>query len=501
MNKGIVFHALGGLAILLAAIMLVPLGIALCCGARPEQIAFAIAILAAFCSGIAMRFRFKHEAEGLGACEAFAIVTFGWVSLTFFGCLPFWLSGACNTFCDAYFETMSGFTTTGATILTDIRKLPMGIMFWRSLTHWLGGMGIVVFFVAVLPALGAGAYQLFRAEAPGPTADRITPRIGETAKRLWAIYVLLTLAETLLLWAGPMSLYDALCHTFGTMATGGFSTRNASIAHYDSAYVDWVIILFMFLAGCNFALHYQWLTGNVRGVWRNSEFRFFVVVLAVAIVLVSSATYFGGVQQDRADFTKEHLEAEAAKVKPLGSAIRHSTFQVLSMTTTTGFCTANFDIWPHVCRVALVVLMFAGGCAGSTGGGIKHVRVMLVLKYAWRELTRLARPRSVVHLKVGGKVVPEPIVANVAGFFVIYMALFALGSIIMTALGLDLATGVTSVVATLSNIGPGLGGVGAVQNYADIPYAGKWVLTLLMLLGRLEVFSVLVLFVPLTWKR
>ena len=501
MNKGTVFHSLGGLAVLLAAIMLVPLGIALSCGGRAEQFAFGASILAALCFGAVMMTCFKHEAESLGASEGFAIVTFGWISLTFFGCLPFWLSGSCSTMCDAYFETMSGFTTTGATITTDIRALPMGIRFWRSLTHWLGGMGIVVFFVAVLPALGAGGYQLFRAEAPGPTADRITPRIGETAKRLWAIYVLLTVAETLLLWAGPMSLYDALCHTFGTMATGGFSTRNESIAYYDSAYVDWVIILFMFLAGCNFALHYQWLTGNFKGVWRNNEFRFFVGVLAVSILIITVATYFGGVQQDRTDFGKEHIAAEAAKLEAPGDALRHSAFQVLSMTTTTGFCTANFDIWPNVCRVGLVVLMFVGGCAGSTGGGIKNVRILLVLKYAWRELTRLVRPRSVIHLKMGGKVVPELIVASVVGFFAIYMALFAGGTIVMTALGLDLATGVTSVVATLSNIGPGLGGVGAVQNYADIPYVGKWVLILLMLMGRLEVFSVLMLFLPLTWRR
>jgi len=501
MNKGIVLRSLGGLSVLLAVIMFVPLGIALVSGGRAERIAFALAILAALGFGVVMRARFRHEAGQLGACEAFAIVTFGWVILTFFGCLPFWLSGACSTFCDAYFETMSGFTTTGATITNDIGSLPLGIKFWRSLTHWLGGMGIVVFFVAVLPALGSGAYQLFRAEVPGPTADRIMPRIGETAKRLWAIYVLLSLVETLLLWAGPMSLYDALCHTFGTMATGGFSTHKASVAYYSNAYVDWVIIVFMFLAGCNFAIHYQWLTGNFGGVWRNRELRFFICVLVAATVAVSASTYFCGVQQNRADFSREHIDGEAAKVRPLRGAIRHSTFQVLSMATTTGFCTANFDIWPNVCRVGLVVLMFAGGCAGSTGGGMKHVRVMLVLKYAWRELTRQVRPRSVVHLKIGGKVVPEQIVSSVVGFFAIYMGLFAAGSIIMTALGLDPATGITSVVATLSNIGPGLGGVGAVQNYADIPYAGKWVLILLMLMGRLEVFSVLVLFVPLTWKR
>ena len=501
MNKGTVFHALGGLALLLAGIMCVPLVIAFYGGHRVEQIAFAEAILASLGFGIVMRIFFKHDAEDLGACEAYAIVSFGWVSLTFFGCLPFWLSGACATFCDAYFETMSGFTTTGATILTDIRQLPMGVMFWRSLTHWLGGMGIVVFFVAVLPALGAGAYQLFRAEAPGPTADRITPRIGETAKRLWAIYVGLTLAETLLLWAGPMSLYDALCHAFGTMATGGFSTRNGSVAYYNSAYVDWVIILFMFLAGCNFALHYQWLTGRFGSVWRNREFRFFVGALAVAVLIVSASTYFSGVQHDRTDFSKEHLDGEAAKVGTLNGAVRRSTFQVLSMATTTGFCTANFDVWPNVCRLLLVVFMFAGGCAGSTGGGIKHLRVMLLLKFVWRELTRLARPRSVIHVKVGGQVVPDQIVSNVVGFFGAYMVLFAAGSIIMTALGLDLVTGITSVVATISNIGPGLGGVGAVQNYAAIPDTGKWVLTLLMLLGRLEVFSVLVLLVPLTWKH
>ncbi|MEZ4864646.1 MAG: potassium transporter TrkG [Caldilineaceae bacterium] len=414
--------------------------------------------------------------------EGFAIVAFGWIFFSIFGSLPYLFAGSIASFTDAFFETMSGFTTTGATILTDIEQLPHGILLWRSLTHWLGGMGIIVLSLAILPFLGVGGMQLFKAEVPGPVADKLTPRVTETAKILWGVYVLLSAIETLLLILGGMTLFDALCHTFGTMATGGYSTRNASVGAYSSAYIDYVITFFMILAGANFSLHYRFLRGDWRIYWRDKEFLFYLAIIGLSTLII-------GVEVWRSTY---HTVADT---------LQYTLFQVVSIQTTTGYGTADYEQWAFSSQFVLFVLMFVGGCAGSTGGGIKVMRLHLLVKFAASEFTRLIHPYAVVPVRMNKVAVPRDVVVNVLGFFVLYIFIFGAGVFAMALLGLDIATAFGATAATLGNIGPGLGNVGPTDNYAFIPATGKWILSLLMLLGRLEIFTVLILFSPAYWRK
>ena len=423
------------------------------------------------------------KATDLGPREAFVVVSLSWVLCSAIGALPFYFQGSVPTYADAYFEAMSGFTTTGASVLTDIQGNPRGILFWRSLTHWLGGMGIIVLSLAILPFLGVGGMQLFKAEVPGPVPEKLTPRIQQTAVVLWGVYVLMSAAETVLLMVAGMNLFDALTHTFGTMATGGFSPRNLSVGYYQSPAIDWIITAFMFLAGANFTLHYFALRGKLSVFWKDDEFRFYTWVTLFSTLTITAALMLGS-----------HYAS-------LGQAVRYSAFQVVSILTTTGFVTADFEKWPAYTQLLLVVLMFVGGCAGSTGGGIKNIRILLLGKQAAIELKKLLHPRAVLVPRVGGRVVERDAVSSVGVFFVVYMGIFVGASLVMAALGLDILSALTSVAATLGNIGPGLGVVGPMDNFAGVPQAGKWVLSLCMLLGRLELFTVLMLFVPGTWKR
>lgn len=418
--------------------------------------------------------------KSIGKREGYIIVTLSWVVFSVFGALPFWISGAIPLYTDAFFETMSGFSTTGATILTDIEAMPEGLLFWRSTTHWLGGMGIIVLSLAVLPILGIGGMQLFIAEVPGPTPDKLHPRIKETAKRLWGIYVFFTLVQTVLLMFGGMNLFDSLCHAFGTMATGGFSTQNDSIEGY-SPYIQYVITFFMILAGMNFTLHYLALKGSFTKLRHNDELRFYVSLLGIATVLISGSLLANGAFDTEASF-------------------RHSLFQTVSIVTTTGFISADYLLWPNFAWFIIVLLMFAGGCAGSTGGGIKMVRHLLLFKNSFLELKRQIHPQAVIPVRLNRKPVNQNIVFNVLAFFLIYMSIFASGSLVMASLGLDFNTSIGSVMATLGNIGPGIGMVGPVHNYAEMPMFGKWFLSFLMLLGRLELFTVLILFSRAFWK-
>ncbi|HHM24479.1 MAG TPA: TrkH family potassium uptake protein [Bacteroidetes bacterium] len=414
--------------------------------------------------------------------ESYAIVTFSWVVAAGFGALPFVISGYIPSYTNAFFETMSGFTTTGASILADIERLPHGLLFWRSLTHWLGGMGIIVLSLAILPLLGIGGMQLFKAEIPGPVAEKLTPRIQQTAKMLWIVYALISLAETVLLLAGGMSLFEALCHTFGTMATGGFSPKNSSIAYYDSAFIQYVIIFFMVVAGSNFALHYHALKGNFKVYWQNEEFRFYVGIMSVFVVLLTLDNLF--------------------TIYPhLWLSLRHSMFQVVSITTTTGFVTADYEKWSSTAQFILLFLMFIGGSAGSTGGSIKILRVMILLKQGYAEVRHLLHPRAVIPVRINRRVVPPNVIINVLGFTFLYISIFVAASIVMTLLDLDLITAFASVAATLGNIGPGLGLVGPTDHYAHIPTIGKWILSFCMLAGRLEIYTVVVLFTREFWKK
>ncbi len=490
MRLGFVFAVLARLNLFIGLAMLAPLAFAWADDGRdlaPIALAMFITLIIASLAAVLL----KTPREDLTHREGMMIVTFGWATAGFFGALPFFFAEMLGpmtpaNFVNCYFESLSGFTTTGASVLgatVQIESLGQGLLFWRSLTHWLGGMGIIVLAVAILPLLGVGGMQLFHAEAPGPTKEKLFPRIRETAATLWLVYVVLSAIETVLLMLGGMSLFEALCQTFGTMATGGFSTRNASVGAFNSAYIDGIIILFMFLAGANFSLHYLALTGRLKAYWRNSEFRAYGAITLTAIVFLTIWLLFSGTYST------------------FLSSLRYGAFQTVSIITTTGFATADFELWPILTQLALLVFMFIGGCAGSTGGSIKIVRLMLLFKYAYRELFRMIHPRAFAAVKLGGRVVGKDILESVAGFFIIYMGVFVIASLVMAAMGLDLITAISSVAATLGNIGPGLGTVGPADNYYHIPTAGKCVLTFCMLLGRLELFTVLLLLVPEYWRK
>ncbi len=423
----------------------------------------------------------KAIGNNIGKREGYLIVSCTWIFTSIFGTLPFMLSGVIPNFSDAFFETMSGFTTTGASILTDIESVPEGILFWRSMTHWIGGMGIIVLSVAILPVLGIGGMQLFVAEMPGPTPDKLHPRITHTAKRLWGIYVLLTFAETIMLMFGGMSLFEALCHAFGTMATGGFSTQNDSVTGF-SPYIQYVIIVFMILAGTNFTLHYYALLGKFSHIKQNEEFKYYIgitllvtLIITIPIIIVSNT----GIEQ----------------------IFRDVLFQVVSILTTTGFVTSDYLLWPGMLWLIIFLLMFIGGSAGSTGGGIKIIRQLLLIKNSALELKRLIHPQAIIPVKLNRKSVPNDIVSKIMAFFLIYMMIFAFGTLVMSIIGLDFESAIGSTAATLGNIGPGLGLVGPTGNYAAIPDVGKWFLSFLMLLGRLELFTVLIIFAPSFWRK
>ncbi|MBW2574651.1 MAG: TrkH family potassium uptake protein [Deltaproteobacteria bacterium] len=414
--------------------------------------------------------------------EGMAIVAIGWTAIGLFGAFPFYLGAEFGTFVDAFFESVSGFTTTGSSILTNIEAVSKGLLFWRSFIQWLGGMGIIVLSVAILPFLGVGGMQLYKAEVPSPVPDKLKPRIRDTATVLWKVYALISLSEIILLMIGGMDLYDALCHTFTTMPTGGFSTKNASIAYFDSIYFDTVIIIFMLLAGINFSLHYQFLRGKPLAFWRDSECRFFFGTVLLLIVIVTFNIY-------------------GTVYETIGRALRFGAFQVVSIVTTTGYVTADYELWPSMSQIILLLCMFLGASAGSTGGGMKCLRVMLYLKYCYKELFLLIHPRAVKHIKIGGVTVPEDVVRSVLGFMGLYIGLFAFSTVLIASMGVDFITSIASVAATMGNIGPGLGMVGPVDNFAQIPYLGKWVLIGCMLLGRLEIYTVIILFVPEFWRR
>jgi trk system potassium uptake protein len=416
----------------------------------------------------------KKANEHLSHRDGIAIVTIGWVAAGLFGTLPYLLSGAVPTFTDACFESFSGFTTTGASIFTRIEGLPEGILLWRSLTQWLGGMGIIVLSLAILPFLGVGGMQLYKAEIPSPVVDKLKPRISETAKTLWKVYIFLTLLEITFLAVGGMSLFDALCHSFSTMPTGGFSPRDASIAYYASPFLQWTIIFFMLLAGINFSLHYKFLRGDLGIFVRDPECRVFLLLILLFLVVVTLNT---------------------------SGDTRDAAFQVTSIITTTGFVTVDYDQWPALTKSILLTCMFLGGMAGSTGGGMKIMRSILLVKHSYREIFRIIHPRAVTAVKLGGRPVQEDVLSSVWGFFILYLALFTLATLLMAALGLDMITSFSSVAASIGNIGPGMGLVGPVSNYAAIPWAGKWILIFCMLLGRLEIYTVILLLVPEYWRK
>jgi trk system potassium uptake protein TrkH len=477
-----ILPVLGLLNLFLAGTMIFPLAISWHYGEK-EIVSFLVAMGITALAGLLLYLPVPRRGGDITRRQAFLIVTFGWLSASIFGALPFYLSGAIHSPVDALFETVSGFTTTGSSVLTSaaIDVFPKGLHFWRAMIQWLGGMGIILLSIAILPFLGVGGMQLYRAEVPGPFLDKLRPRIAETAKILWQTYLLISGLEVVFLLFGGMSLFDALCHSFTTMATGGFSTKGASIAFYGH-YHRIVITFFMFLAGTNFALHYRFLKGGYKGYWQDREFRFYLTIILVVIGIMFVYLFFelgGGWGQ--------HLEDAA--------------FQVVSIMTTTGYATANFGAWPPFCQYFLVLLMFVGGCAGSTGGGIKCIRVMLLYKYVRQELRRIIHPHAVTTVKLGEQSISPSVLNGILGMVILYMAIFVLASIAMSALGFDIITSISSVAATLGNIGPGLGMVGPAEHYAHIPGIGKGILIFCMLAGRLEVYTIVILIFPEFWRK
>lgn len=424
--------------------------------------------------------------------EGFAAVGLSWITMSAVGTLPYLFTGAIPSLTDAFFETASGFTTTGSSILANPALLGEGVLLWRSLTQWIGGMGIIVLSVAILPLLGVGGVELARAESPGPQPDRLTPRFRETAKRLWLVYLGMTLLEVVLLIIGDMSLFEAVAHSLTTLSTGGFGTEATSLANY-SAYTQWVVILFMFGAGASFALHFRALR-DPGAYGRSGEFRLYTGIVIAAAILVIIGLVDGG----DVVFAETGLEA----------LVRDGLFTAMTLVTTTGYATVDFAQWVPGLQVLVVGLMFLGGMAGSTAGGIKSFRAAVLTKSAAMDLRRLAHPRGVFLTRFGGKTVPTEIVRNVQSFFLFYMTIFMVGTFLLSVIesrqldvGLDLVTSVSAAASAIGNIGPGLGAVGPTENYALIQPQGKWLLTGLMLVGRLEIFPILLLFTPDLWKR
>lgn len=445
--------------------------------------------------GTLLMFTTRGHRKELKKREGYIIVTFGWIFMALSGTLPYVISEAIPSFTDAFFETMSGYTTTGASILNDIESIPRGILFWRSLTHWIGGMGIIVLAIAILPLLGIGGMQLFAAEAPGPSADKLKPRITDTAKRLWLIYVAYTIAEAILLKIAGMTMFDAVNHSLSTLSTGGFSTKNASLAYWnDNPVIQYIICLFMFLAGTNFVLSYFSFKGRVQKVLHDDEFKWYLIFIVLFTVIVSMIIYF---QADVSLSSVSHPmvwgEAE--------SAFRHGLFQVLAIVTTTGFVSADYTMWTPFLTVFFFGLMFLGGSAGSTSGGVKVMRHIIMIRNGMAEFKRSLHPNAILPVRYNGKAINQDIVFNILGFFILYMLSFIIGALVFAFMGLDYMSAIGGAASSLGNVGPALGILGPVNNYDVLPDAGKWWSAFLMLIGRLELFTVFILLTPFFWRN
>ncbi|MCB1319487.1 MAG: TrkH family potassium uptake protein [Leptospiraceae bacterium] len=485
-NFRIVFNLTGMLLVLVSLFMPVGIVFSLYYGDQDSGSLLLSALITA-AVGLGLYFSnhyWKADYLRIRKRDGYVIVTMGWICISAFGALPFYIHGAIPSYTDAYFETISGFTTTGASILNDIESMPHGLLFWRSMTHWMGGMGVIVLTLAILPLLGVGGAQLFGAEVSGPNKDKIHPQVQGTAKRLWGIYVLFTLIQTVLLLAGGMNLFDALCHAFGTMSTGGFSTKQASVAAF-SPFVHYVIIVFMFLGATNFSLHYHAMHGRFKTVFKDEEFRFYLIFTVVVTLFVAGTIFY---------FQDANAE----------QSFRDGAFQVVSIITSTGFVTADYEAWAPHTRFVFLILLFTGGCAGSTTGALKMIRILMLIKNGMLELKRLVHPRAVVPIRFNGRIVPISIINNILAFFFFFIMIFLLGTL---AISFDpafaeetLASAMGAVASTLGCMGPGIGVVGPMNNYAALSIPGKWLLSFMMLLGRLEIFTIFIMFSPSFWK-
>ena len=505
MNVRAVINVISALVVVIGLTILSAVPVSLFMGDSSNDISMMVySAIAPIVLGVLGFFTSKSDSYKLGVREGFGIVTFGWITASVVGALPYIFIENLYWY-DAFFETMSGFTTTGSsvlerglnlsdgtTLLNGIADMSRGVIYWRAMTHWLGGMGIVVLSLAILPFLGIGGQQLYNAEVPGPTSDQLTPKIANSAKILWSVYFFMTVVETFLLRLGGMTLFEAWCHTCATLATGGFSTSQASVAGFNSPYIDSVITLFMFLAGCNFILHFRALRGKPLFYFKDEEFKLYLYITIAASIILTFSLY-----------GKQVITTQGVVIDDTSflSAFRYSIFQVVSIMTTTGFCTADFNLWPAYSTLILVALMFIGGCGGSTGGGIKVSRILLVIKYSISQVERCLFPRALTNTRIHNERVDTATLHKVMAFVVIFGGLFFFFALCLTAFEIDLKTALSASVASLGNIGPGLEKVGASCTYSWMDPGAKLILSFAMLLGRLEIYTVLVLFLPSFWKK
>ncbi|MEJ6793168.1 MAG: potassium transporter TrkG [Lacinutrix sp.] len=494
LNYKIIFHFFGLLFLFNGGFMLLSALVSLIYKDGVTLKLFLSGLLTLVIGVSAMVFTRNHKKE-MNKREGYIVVAFGWIVMALSGSIPYVFTDAIPGFTDAFFETMSGFSTTGASILNDIEAVPEGVLFWRSLTHWIGGMGIIVLAVAILPLLGIGGMQLFAAEAPGPSADKLHPRITDTAKRLWLIYFGYTAAETILLQAAGMTFFDAINHSMSTLSTGGFSTKNASVAYWNNMpMVQYIIIFFMFLAGTNFVLSYFAFKGKISKVYKDEEFKLYFKFIAIFTIIAAVIIYFN------ADISISSIDHPQV----LGSgesAFRHSLFQVLAIITTTGFVTADYTLWTPFLTVFFFGLMFLGGSAGSTSGGIKVVRHLITIKNGFLEFKRALHPNAILPVRYNKRSVTGDIVFNILGFFILYLLSFIVGSLGFSMMEIDFESAIGLAASSLGNVGPALGAFGPVNNYAALPPIGKWWASFLMLIGRLELFTVLILLTPFFWRN
>ena len=480
MNYKLVFRLLGRLMVMEAGLMIPSLAVALLYGGGDAP-AFLLAIGITSFAGALLSFLLKPEREDLTARDGMAVAGLSWVILSFFGALPFVLSGAISHMVDAYFEAVSGFTTTGSTILTEIEHLPKGVLFWRSFTHWIGGMGVLVFTLAVLPRLSGRTSHLARAESPGPTFSKLLPKMGDTAKILYLLYFVLSLTETVCLLLAGMNVYDALIHTFGTAGTGGFSNYNASVGAFHSPLIEWIIGVFMMLFGINFAIYFHLMRREKEPILQSEELWTYLSIVAASTLMITFSIL--------------------PRYDGFFEALRYAFFQVTSIISTTGFGTTDFNLWPLFSRTLILLLMCIGACAGSTAGGIKTSRVLLLGKSAYRDLEHTLQPRKVAVVRLEGKAVSESTLAQVGVYLSLWVLLAVSGTLLISLEQSDFVTAFTAVLTTLSNVGPGLNGVGPTENFAAFSPAAKLLLSFLMLAGRLEIYPVLLLFSPNVWRK
>lgn len=480
MNFAMVLKNLGKLLVC-EALSIVPAALVSIYYKENEFWSFLYTIIILIVLGVIL-IRIKAKNKNIYSRDGFAIVAIGWILLSFFGALPFYFSGAIPSLVDSFFEASSGFTTTGATILGEIESLSRGILFWRSFTHWIGGMGVLVLVMAILPSAGAGSMQIMKAESPGPNPGKLVPKVKETAKILYGIYLIITIVQLILLKVSGLPLFDSMIHTLGTVGTGGFSSRNISVGAYNNLAAEIIITVFMLICGANFALHYQFLKGNIKGFLKDGEFKLYIFIVTMSIILITfnlNGNIYNSVKE----------------------SLRHASFQVASIITTTGYATVDFNTWPSFSKLILLLLMFVGGCAGSTAGGMKNIRFLLLFKAAKRDLLKIIHPKAVYKVTLQGKAVNEQTLSEVLGFFFMYVIIFCCSVLIVSFEGKDIVTTISSVATTLGNVGPGLEIVGPMGNFSSFTVFSKIIFSFCMIVGRLEIYPMILLLMPRFWAK